>query len=67
MQIYAQSRLRPVVKGHAIVPLFQVLVLACSMWICYSRMRDHMHHWSDVLAGMLFGSGVAAFVVSFLA
>jgi membrane-associated phospholipid phosphatase len=48
-----------------VVPLLQVAVLSSAMFIGYSRIQDNMHHWSDVLIGLVAGFTVASFVVIF--
>ncbi|XP_044014060.1 putative phosphatidate phosphatase [Aphidius gifuensis] len=37
----------------------QIICLWFSWYVAMSRISDHMHHWSDVLAGMLLGTIVA--------
>uniref|UniRef100_A0A914KPA0 Phosphatidic acid phosphatase type 2/haloperoxidase domain-containing protein n=1 Tax=Meloidogyne incognita TaxID=6306 RepID=A0A914KPA0_MELIC len=31
------------------------------MFIAYTRIRDNLHHWSDIFVGMATGSSVATF------
>ena len=52
-------------------PFASRLLAACAQCVCLllalsvglSRISDHKHHWTDVLAGAILGSGVAAAVV----
>lgn len=62
ISIYLHARLGPLFRYVVIVPLLQIAVLSSAMLIAYSRIQDHMHHWSDVLIGMTTGSSVASFV-----
>lgn len=34
------------------------------LFIAYSRVFDHMHHWSDVIIGIGVGTSIAFLVVS---
>lgn len=41
----------------------QVTHLAYSLWVCFSRVSDYKHHWSDVLSGAIIGTIVALVIV----
>ncbi len=43
-----------------IVQFFQFLLFALAFYTGLSRITDHKHHWSDVLAGSLLGTLVAS-------
>lgn len=44
--------------------LLQALCIYAAWFTALSRVQDNMHHWDDVLAGIIIGSFWAAFVVS---
>lgn len=37
--------------------------MVLGMFISYSRVFDHMHHWSDVIIGIAVGTSIAFLVV----
>ena len=45
--------------------LVQAGIMAWGLWICCTRITDFKHRYSDVAAGILLGSAVASFTVSF--
>uniref|UniRef100_A0A915DFJ0 Phosphatidic acid phosphatase type 2/haloperoxidase domain-containing protein n=1 Tax=Ditylenchus dipsaci TaxID=166011 RepID=A0A915DFJ0_9BILA len=47
--LYLQSRLKGQVKSLVLVPFLQLALLSSALYICYSRISDHMHHPTDVL------------------
>ncbi|KAL7079743.1 hypothetical protein ACQ4LE_001153 [Meloidogyne hapla] len=60
--LYLHCRLKPLINYIVVIPLLQICVLSSAMFIAYSRIRDNMHHWSDVFIGMATGSSVSTFV-----
>lgn len=45
-------------------PTVQFFLLAFALYVGYTRVSDHKHHWSDVLVGLLQGALVAGLTVS---
>jgi phosphatidate phosphatase len=43
---------------------FQFLLLIVALFTGLSRISDYMHHWSDVLIGLILGTVVAVITVS---
>ncbi|CAM9259239.1 unnamed protein product [Lampetra fluviatilis] len=61
LALYLESRLTW--RGaRTLRPLLQAASLLLACWVALSRVSDYMHHWSDVLAGLLQGAAVACFV-----
>ncbi|KAK2086753.1 Phospholipid phosphatase 2 [Saguinus oedipus] len=46
-------------------PTVQFFLVAFALYVGYTRVSDHKHHWNDVLAGLLQGALVAGLTVSF--
>ncbi|XP_027442381.1 phospholipid phosphatase 2 isoform X7 [Callorhinus ursinus] len=44
-------------------PTVQFFLLAFALYVGYTRVSDHKHHWSDVLVGLLQGALVAILTV----
>lgn len=42
----------------------QFFLVAFALYVGYTRVSDHKHHWSDVLVGLLQGALVACLTVS---
>ncbi|CAB3405010.1 unnamed protein product [Caenorhabditis bovis] len=53
--LYLQARLATVIHNRVIVPLLQTTILSIGLIISCSRITDNMHHWSDVLVGVIVG------------
>lgn len=51
---FVRFRYAPIVR-----PLLQTIFLALGLFVCYSRIRDNKHHWSDVVFGALIGLFIA--------
>ncbi|XP_007524901.2 phospholipid phosphatase 2 [Erinaceus europaeus] len=47
-------------------PTAQFFLVAFAVYVGYTRVSDHKHHWSDVLAGLLQGALVAGLTVRYL-
>ncbi|XP_014440972.2 phospholipid phosphatase 2 [Tupaia chinensis] len=47
-------------------PTLQFFLLTFALYVGYSRVSDHKHHWSDVLAGLLQGAQVAGLTVRYV-
>uniref|UniRef100_A0A914KLR4 Phosphatidic acid phosphatase type 2/haloperoxidase domain-containing protein n=1 Tax=Meloidogyne incognita TaxID=6306 RepID=A0A914KLR4_MELIC len=60
--LYLHCRLKPLFNYVVVIPLLQICVLSTAMFIAYTRIRDNLHHWSDIFVGMATGSSVASFV-----
>ncbi|XP_033751251.1 phospholipid phosphatase 3-like [Pecten maximus] len=60
--LYIQVRMR---WRQAVIvrPWLQLILFLMALYTCISRIFDYKHHWSDVLAGAIWGSVVAVFVV----
>ncbi|XP_060073965.1 phospholipid phosphatase 3-like [Ylistrum balloti] len=60
--LYIQARLQ---FRNAVIlrPWFQLILFLMAFYTCISRVFDNKHHWSDVLAGAIWGILVALFVV----
>lgn len=47
-------------------PTVQFFLVAFALYVGYTRVSDHKHHWSDVLVGLLQGALVAGFTVRYV-
>ncbi|XP_017376632.1 phospholipid phosphatase 2-like [Cebus imitator] len=47
-------------------PTVQFFLVAFALYVGYTRVSDHKHHWSDVLAGLLQGALVAGLTVRYI-
>lgn len=62
-QLYVQARL--CWKGARLLrPTVQFFLVTFAIYVGYTRVSDHKHHWSDVLVGLLQGALVAYLTVS---
>ncbi|XP_070562983.1 phospholipid phosphatase 1-like [Ptychodera flava] len=56
--LYLQGRMQW--KGIRLLkPFLQFIALLLTIFCCLTRISDHKHHWSDVLAGFILGAAVA--------
>lgn len=62
-QLYVQARLCWK-WARLLRPTVQFFLLAFALYVGYTRVSDHKHHWSDVLVGLLQGALVAGLTVS---
>lgn len=62
-QLYVQARLRWK-WARLLRPTVQFFLVAFAVYVGYTRVSDHKHHWSDVLVGLLQGALVACLMVS---
>jgi phosphatidate phosphatase len=60
--LYVHHRLHGFFTSRTAVPLVQLVVVAFGLWISFTRIFDHMHHWSDVIIGISVGTTVALLV-----
>ncbi|XP_032128440.1 phospholipid phosphatase 2-like [Sapajus apella] len=63
-QLYAQAWLCWKL-ARLLRPTVQFFLVAFALYVGYTHVSDHKHHWSDVLAGLLQGALVAGLTVSF--
>uniref|UniRef100_A0A8C6QIP0 Phospholipid phosphatase 2 n=1 Tax=Nannospalax galili TaxID=1026970 RepID=A0A8C6QIP0_NANGA len=47
-------------------PTVQFFLVAFALYVGYTRVSDHKHHWSDVLVGLLQGALVASLTVRYV-
>ncbi|XP_055968846.1 phospholipid phosphatase 2 isoform X2 [Sorex fumeus] len=47
-------------------PTVQFFLVAFALYVGYTRVSDHKHHWSDVLVGLLQGALVACLTVRYV-
>ncbi|XP_052021052.1 phospholipid phosphatase 2-like [Apodemus sylvaticus] len=47
-------------------PTVQFFLVAFAIYVGYTRVSDHKHHWSDVLVGLLQGALVACLTVHYV-
>ncbi|XP_052021058.1 phospholipid phosphatase 2-like [Apodemus sylvaticus] len=47
-------------------PTVQFFLVAFAIYVCYTQVSDHKHHWSDVLVGLLQGALVACLTVHYV-
>ena len=40
------------------VPAMQLAFISLAFWLALTRVKDHMHHPGDVIAGALIGTGI---------
>uniref|UniRef100_A0A0N5ATM3 AcidPPc domain-containing protein n=1 Tax=Syphacia muris TaxID=451379 RepID=A0A0N5ATM3_9BILA len=62
--IYLCARLPRRIYGVLMVPVVQTILVTAGLLVGYSRISDHKHHWSDVLAGIFVGVCTGALSVS---
>ena len=62
-QLYVQARLCWK-WARLLRPTVQFFLVAFALYVGYTRVSDHKHHWSDVLVGLLQGALVAGLTVS---
>ncbi|GMR37497.1 hypothetical protein PMAYCL1PPCAC_07692, partial [Pristionchus mayeri] len=63
--LYLQSRLGQRVGSKLVLPIVQTFLVVIALLVCYSRITDNWHHWSDVLIGILVGTLVAIYTAVF--
>jgi len=61
---YLQARFKWRGMVWMLRPFLQVCIMTWSWFVCYSRISDYKHHWSDVLAGSLIGIIIATVTVT---
>ncbi|XP_062040665.1 phospholipid phosphatase 2-like, partial [Lepus europaeus] len=64
-QLYVQARLCWK-WARLLRPTVQFFLVAFALYVGYTRVSDHKHHWSDVLVGLLQGALVAGFTVRYV-
>ncbi|XP_037679912.1 phospholipid phosphatase 2 isoform X2 [Choloepus didactylus] len=65
LALYVQARLRWR-WARLLRPTLQFLLVSFALYVGYTRVSDHKHHWSDVLTGLLQGALVAALTVCYV-
>lgn len=64
--LYLQSRMTW--RGSKLLKHFiQFCIITWALFTCLTRISDYHHHWSDVLAGALFGIFLALFTGKYIA
>jgi len=57
--LYLQARMIWPMGGLLTKHVLQFTALVLTIWTGFTRVADHKHHWSDVLAGFILGAVVA--------
>ncbi|GMS85233.1 hypothetical protein PENTCL1PPCAC_7408, partial [Pristionchus entomophagus] len=65
MVLYLQSRLGHRVASKLLLPIIQTIIMVSGLLVCYTRISDNWHHWSDVLTGGMVGTIVATYTAVF--
>ncbi|CAJ0932066.1 unnamed protein product, partial [Mesorhabditis belari] len=65
--LYLQAKLGRFEPTKIFVSLVQTILLCAALVICYTRITDNWHHWSDVLVGIIVGILVAIWTALFWA
>ncbi|KAM9242125.1 phospholipid phosphatase 2 isoform 3-T6 [Dugong dugon] len=63
--LYVQARLRWK-WARLLRPTVQFSLVTFALYVGYTRVSDHRHHWSDVLVGFLQGALVAGLAVRYI-
>ncbi|KAK0139848.1 Phospholipid phosphatase 1 [Merluccius polli] len=64
--LYIQARLKSE-WARLLRPTIQFFLLATAVYVGLSRVSDYMHHWSDVLVGLVQGAVMAVLTAVFVA
>ncbi|CAL8249224.1 unnamed protein product [Merluccius merluccius] len=64
--LYIQARLKSE-WARLLRPTIQFFLLATAVYVGLSRVSDYMHHWSDVLVGLVQGAIMAVLTAVFVA
>ncbi|KAG3280916.1 phospholipid phosphatase 2, transcript variant X2 [Ictidomys tridecemlineatus] len=65
LALYVQARLCGK-WARLLRPTVQFFLVAFALYVGYTRVSDHKHHWSDVLVGLLQGALVAGLTVRYV-
>ncbi|XP_037360767.1 phospholipid phosphatase 2 isoform X2 [Talpa occidentalis] len=65
LALYVQARLC-CKWARLLRPTVQFFLVAFALYVGYTRVSDHKHHWSDVLVGLLQGALVAVLTVRYI-
>ncbi|XP_023692458.1 phospholipid phosphatase 1 [Paramormyrops kingsleyae] len=65
LALYLQARLQKK-WARLLRPMLQFFLISASVYVGLTRVSDYMHHWSDVLTGLLQGALVAVLIVFFV-
>jgi len=61
--VYLQRRSSPAVSAVFLLrPIIQLLVVSLAWVSCCTRISDNVHHWGDVVVGMVLGAAAALWV-----
>lgn len=65
LSLYVQARMQG--KWTRLVrPTIQFFLVMFAVYVAYTRVSDYMHHWSDVLVGLLQGALIAILTVRYV-
>ncbi|MGH0160063.1 UNVERIFIED_CONTAM: hypothetical protein FKN15_000841 [Acipenser sinensis] len=65
LALYVHARL--VAKWARLLrPTIQFFLISFALYVAYTRVSDYMHHWSDVLVGLLQGALIATLNVRYV-
>ncbi|KAK1152411.1 phospholipid phosphatase 2-like [Acipenser oxyrinchus oxyrinchus] len=65
LALYVHARL--VAKWARLLrPTIQFFLISFALFVAYTRVSDYMHHWSDVLVGLLQGALIATLNVRYV-
>ncbi|KAJ1347916.1 hypothetical protein KIN20_003096 [Parelaphostrongylus tenuis] len=59
--LYLLSRIPRDLSIKSVLPILQTIVIVMGLMISFSRISDNMHHWSDVMVGIIVGVFFASY------
>ncbi|XP_035234653.1 phospholipid phosphatase 1-like [Anguilla anguilla] len=63
LTLYYQTRLKTE-WARLLLPTIQFFLISAALYVGLSRISDYMHHWSDVLVGLIQGAIIAILIVT---